>query len=354
VRGVVWNGKIDVTEDLEVRATGPGEVRVRIAAAGVCHSDVSVIEGTIPFPTPLVMGHEGAGVVEEVGSSVTKVKPGDHVVLVTLGHCGQCDACESGHPTHCRDTFGKVFQPFTYKGEPAYMFANTSVFSEYTVVKESQAVVIDPSVPLEAASLIGCGVVTGAGAVWNRAKVGRGDTVAVFGVGGIGLNAVQAAWIAGATRIIAVDANPAKESIARDFGATDFVDARAGDTVAAVKAILPDGVDYSFECVGNPVVLRQAIDILAIGGNCVIIGFPPPTVEASFNVASLNFIDRGILGSRYGSARPHVDIPLVIDLYKQGRFKLDELVTRTYPLEQVESVFSDMAEGKVARGVLVP
>jgi S-(hydroxymethyl)glutathione dehydrogenase/alcohol dehydrogenase len=178
--------------------------------------------------------------------------------------------------------------------------------------------------------------------------------VAVFGVGGIGLNAVQAAWIAGAVRIVAVDANPAKEGIARDFGATDFVDARDGDTVAAVMNILPDGVDHSFECVGHPAVLRQAIDILGWGGNCVIIGVPPPTTEASFRVASLTHIDRGILGSRYGSARPHVDVPIVVDLYRQGRFKLDELVTRTYPLEEVETVFSDMAEGKVARGVLVP
>ncbi|HWC38896.1 MAG TPA: Zn-dependent alcohol dehydrogenase [Acidimicrobiales bacterium] len=354
MKGVVWNGKIDVTEDLEARAPRHDEVRVRIAAAGVCHSDVSVIDGTIPFPTPLVMGHEGAGVVEEVGSGVTKVKPGDHVVLVTLGHCGQCDACESGYPTHCKDTFGKTSQPFTYKGEPAYMFANTSVFAEHTVVKESQAVVIDPAVPLEAASLIGCGVLTGAGAVWNRAKVGRGDTVAVFGVGGIGLNAVQAAWIAGAVRIVAVDANPAKEGIARDFGATDFVDARETDAVAAIKEILPDGVDHSFECVGHPAVLRQAIDILAWGGNCIIIGVPPPTTEASFRVAALTHIDRGILGSRYGSARPHVDVPIVVDLYRQGRFKLDELVTRTYPLEEVETVFADMADGKVARGVLVP
>src|SRR2546421_5281302 len=236
MRGIVFRDKVEVTDAIEVRDPRPNEVVVRIGAAGLCHSDVSVIDGTIPFPTPVVLGHEGAGVVEEVGSAVRKVKIGDHVVLTTLGNCGQCDACDRGQPTHCRETFGKLPRPFTVGGEKAFQFANAGVFSEYTVVNETQAVVIDDSVPLEVACLIGCAVVTGTGAVLNRAKVQPGQTVVVIGAGGIGQSVIQAARIAAAGRIAAVDVNPAKEAAARQFGATEFVDASAtDDVVAAVR-----------------------------------------------------------------------------------------------------------------------
>jgi Zn-dependent alcohol dehydrogenase len=353
MQAIVWTGELEVRTDVELRATEPHEVRVRLHRAGLCHSDVAVLDGTIPFPTPVVLGHEGAGVVEEVGSATTKVKVGDHVVLTTLGNCGQCDACDRGQPTHCRDTMGRLGKPFFVGGAEAYQFANTGVFAESTVVRESQAVVVDKRVPFEAACLIGCAVVTGAGAVMNRAHVQPGQTVAVIGAGGIGLSVVQAARLAGASRIVVVDANPSKEAAALEFGATDFVDASsAQDTVKAVKDLaLKRGVDHAFECVGHPALIRSAIDLLDWGGTCTLLGVPKLGTEASFVVNSL-YNNKSILGCRYGASRPHHDIPLIVQLYLDGRFKLDEMVTRTYPLADIAEAISDLHDGKLNRGVL--
>lgn len=365
MRGIVFNGeKAVLSTAVEVRDPGPTEVKVKIVAAGVCHSDLSVIEGTIPFPTPVVLGHEGAGVVETVGSEVRSVKPGDHVVLTTLAYCGVCGPCVMGQPTRCRSSIGNISQPFTVDGDPAYNFAAASVFADFTVVSAVQAVRIDKDIPLESACLIGCGVLTGVGAVFNRANVQRGDRVAVFGVGGIGLNVIQACRIAGASSIVAVDTLASKEALAREFGATEFVDATHGDAVAKVRELTPNklgtrgggfgagGVDWAFECVGHPAVIRNAVETLDWGGTCVIIGVPPPDAELAAVVTSLTHVDRGIMGCRYGSARPHHDIPLFIDLYRRGQLKLDELVTRTYPLEDFDNVVSDMHAGVLARGVL--
>ena len=214
MRGIVYTGEgVEVTDALEVRGPGPNEVQVRMQAAGVCHSDLSVIDGTIPFPAPAVLGHEGAGIVEAVGDAVRSVKPGDHVVIATLASCGACRACSTGHPTWCKSSLGNISTPFTFKGEPASNFAAASVFSELTVVSEVQAVRIPKDIPLSSACLIGCGVLTGVGAVLNRAKVKPGDTAAVFGVGGVGLNVIQGLRIAGATRIVAVDTVAAKEEL---------------------------------------------------------------------------------------------------------------------------------------------
>jgi Zn-dependent alcohol dehydrogenase len=244
-------------------------------------------------------------------------------------------------------------QPFTLDGEPAWNFAGSSYFSERTVVKEVQAVRIPDDVPLSSACLIGCGVLTGAGAALNRAKIQQGEPVAVFGVGGVGLNAIQGCRIAGAGQIIAVDTVPTKEAYARQFGATDFIDASGGtDVVSAIKDLTRSGVMWSFDCVGHPAVLRNAVDVLDWGGNAVIIGMPPPTAEATFNITQLNYIDRGILGCRYGSSRPRSDVPMLVGLYRSGRLLLDELVSETYPLEQFETVVEDMHGGKLARGVL--
>jgi S-(hydroxymethyl)glutathione dehydrogenase/alcohol dehydrogenase len=250
-------------------------------------------------------------------------------------------------------------------GELAYNFAATSVFCDVTVVAETQAVKIDPSVSLEAACLIGCGVLTGVGAVLNRARVVAGQTAAVFGVGGIGLNVIQGLRVAGASRIIAVDTLAAKEKIARDFGATDFVDASASSSVETIRALLPHstdavrgpadagGVDWAFECVGHPSVLRDAVDVLDWGGNCVIIGVPGQDATLELRINALTHVDRGLLGCRYGSARPHDDIPLMVDLYQRGRLQLDELVTRRYPLEEFETAVADLRAGELARGVLL-
>jgi S-(hydroxymethyl)glutathione dehydrogenase/alcohol dehydrogenase len=353
MRAIVWTGELEVRDDVAVRDPRPHEVRVRIANAGLCHSDVSVIDGTIPFPTPVVLGHEGAGVVEQVGAAVTKVAVGDHVVLTTLGNCGRCDACDRGQPTHCRDTMGRLGRPFTVGGEKAFSFANTGVFTEQVVVAETQAVVIDPEVPLSAACLIGCAVVTGAGAVLNRAKVQPGQTVAVIGAGGIGQSAIQAARIAAAGRIVGIDANPGKEAVARQFGATDFVDAGAvDDPVAAVKDLgLPGGVDHVFECVGHPALIRQGVALLDWGGTLTLLGVPKLGTEASFVVNDL-YNDKSILGCRYGATRPHHDIPLLVSFYKDGRLLLDEMVSQVYPLDQITRALDDLHHGKLNRGVL--
>lgn len=353
MRGLVWTGQLEVRDDVEVRDPHPHEVVVRVANAGLCHSDVSVLDGTIPFPTPTVLGHEGAGVVEAVGDAVRKVQVGDHVVLTTLGSCGQCGACDRGHPTHCRDTIGRLHRPFTVGGERAFQFANAGVFAERTVVAESQAVVIPPEVPLSVACLIGCAVVTGVGAVLNRARVQPGDTVVVFGAGGIGQSVIQGARLAAASRIVTVDANPAKEEVARRFGATDFVDAAAvDDTVAAVRDLgLGDGVDHAFECVGHPALIRAAVDLLDIGGQCVLLGVPTMGTEASFVVSSL-YNDKSILGCRYGATRPHHDIPRYVGFYLDGRLQLDEMVSRVYDLADVQQALDDLHAGALNRGVL--
>ncbi|MFJ5310152.1 Zn-dependent alcohol dehydrogenase [Streptomyces sp. NPDC088350] len=347
MRGVVFDGKqIQVVGDLEVREPGAGEVLVAISAAGLCHSDLSVVDGTIPFPVPVVLGHEGAGVVEAVGVGVTHVAPGDHVALSTLANCGTCAECDRGRPTMCRQAIGRPGQPFTRGGQPVYQFASNSAFAERTVVKAVQAVRIPKDIPMPSAALIGCGVLTGVGAVLNRARVDRGDSVVVIGTGGIGLNVIQGARIAGASRIVAVDANPAKEEAARKFGATDFLKSTEG-----VRDLLPTGADHAFECVGRVELVRQAVDLLDRHGQAILLGTAPATAEASFLVSSM-FLDKSILGCRYGSSRPQRDIPLYTQLYRQGLLLLDELVTRTYPVEDFEKAVGDLEAGRVARGVL--
>lgn len=347
MRGVLFDGtQVQVVDDLEVRDPGPGEVQVAISAAGLCHSDLSVVDGTIPFPVPVVLGHEGAGVVEAVGAGVTHVVPGDHVALSTLANCGTCAECDRGRPTMCRKAIGRPGQPFARGGRPVFQFASNSAFAERTVVKAVQAVRIPKDIPLPSAALIGCGVLTGVGAVLNRARVDRGDSVLVIGTGGIGLNVIQGARIAGALRIVAVDANPAKEAMARQFGATDFL-----GSVEGVRDLLPTGVDHAFECVGRVELIRAAVDLLDRHGQAVLLGVPSATAEASFLVSSM-FLDKAILGCRYGASRPQRDIPIYAELYRQGRLFLDELVTETYPVEDFEKAVGDAEAGKVARGVL--
>ncbi|MEU4210128.1 Zn-dependent alcohol dehydrogenase [Streptomyces sp. NPDC026206] len=353
MRGVIFDGKRpQVVDDLEVRAPAPGEVLVAIAAAGLCHSDLSVIDGTIPYPVPVVLGHEGAGVVEAVGPGVTHVMCGDHVALSTLAGCGVCADCDRGRPTMCRQAIGRPGRPFSRKGQRLFHFASNSAFAERTVVKAVQAIKLPDDVPLIPASLIGCGVLTGVGAVLNRAKVGQGESVLVIGAGGIGLNVLQGARIAGASTVVAVDANPAKGATARLFGATHFIDASAvPDTAAAVREILPTGADHAFECVGDTRLIRTAVDLLDRHGQAVLLGVPPAGAEASFLVSSM-YLDKSILGCRYGSSRPQRDIALYAQLYREGRLMLDELVTRVYPVEDFERAADDVHNRTVARGVL--
>ncbi|MEU8524414.1 MULTISPECIES: Zn-dependent alcohol dehydrogenase [Streptomyces] len=347
MRGVVFDGKEAlVVDDLEIRDPGPGEVLVAIAAAGLCHSDLSVIDGTIPFPPPVVLGHEGAGVVEAVGAGVTHVAPGDHVALSTLASCGACADCDRGRPTMCRKAIGMPGQPFSRGGKPIFQFASNSAFAERTIVKAVQAVKIPADIPLTSAALMGCGVLTGVGAVLNRAKVEPGDTVVVIGTGGIGLNVLQGARIAAASVIVAVDTNPAKEEVALQFGATHFL-----TSADAVRDVLPTGADHVFECVGHTGLVRQAIDLLDRHGQAILLGMTSPKAEATFLPAAM-FLDKSILGCRYGSSRPQRDLALYAELYRQGRLLLDELVTETYPVEDFAKAAEDAHQGRVARGVL--
>lgn len=367
MRGIVWMGEqAEIRNDVEVRAPNHGEVWVRIVAAGVCHSDVSVMDGTIPWPAPSLMGHEGAGIVEAIGPGVTRVKKGDHVVVATVANCGACKWCNIGKPTWCRASIANRTEPFTVNGVAAGNFAATSSFAEITVIKEIQAVPIPDDVPLTSACLIACGVVTGLGSVFNLADVKPGQTAAVFGAGGVGLSAIQALRIKQASRIIVIDANPAKKEIALQLGGTDFIDAREVDDVsAAVRDLLPHsremprgpfgagGVDWSFECVGHPKVLETAIDITDWGGTTVVVGVPGPDARVSVPITHLTQVDRRIIGSRAGAVRAQHDIPMIVDLYKRGQFDLDAMVSQTYPMDDFFTVVHDMHEGKLARGVLV-
>jgi Zn-dependent alcohol dehydrogenase len=344
-------GRAVTIAEVRVKDPGPGEVRIAIKAAGLCHSDLSVIDGSIPYPTPVVLGHEGAGLVDAVGPGVTAVKEGDAVILSTLAHCGRCVACEVGRPTECRNAPNpKDTRPFTLAGEPAYQFANASAFVSQTVVREQCAIAIDPRVPFDRAALIGCGIMTGVGAVLNRARVETGASMAVFGLGGIGLSCVQGGVLAGAARIIAVDVVPTKLELARQLGATHVLDASKDDPIAAIRDLTHGGADYTFEAVGNLDVIRQALDALGAGGALTIVGVPKIGSRLDFVVHAL-YQNKAILGCRYGTARPRRDFPMLADLYLAGRLKIDELITRRYALDEFATALDDLRAGRLARGV---
>jgi len=365
MRGIVYNGKdTNLVTGLELRAPGPRDVIVEIKAAGLCHSDLSYMRGLYPVPSPGVCGHEGAGIVAEVGNAVTHVKPGDHVIIATLAACGFCEYCNDGRPTACRQTLANWSQPFTLAGDPIYNFAATSSFAERTVVRDIQCVKIADDVPLTSAALVGCGVVTGMGAVFNRANVKRGQTAAVFGVGGVGLNVIQALKVEGATTIIAIDTLPEKEALARQFGATHFLDGTRDDIVTAIAELTPwnkemargpfngGGVNWAFDCVAHPAVTWNALEALDWEGTVVVIGVSGQTTEFHGLYGRLTQVDRGIIGCRYGTTSPHRDIPRIIELYRRGEVLLDELVSQTFPVEQWENAVHGLESGTVARGVL--
>ncbi len=354
MRGIVFDGRsLGLVEGLELREPGPGEVEIEILASGVCHSDLSVVNGTIPFPTPVVLGHEGAGIVARCGEGVTSLAVGDPVALATLGQCGACPACDSGRPTLCRETFGKRPQPFRLRGVPHYNFANLSTFAERIVVKANQAIRIPSELPFASAALIGCGVLTGTGAVFHRARVAPGDSVAVVGAGGVGLNVVQAARIAGAHPILVLDTNREREALARRLGATDFLDPRdEADVVAAVKARTGGwGARHVFECVGAKPTMEDAIRMVDWGGNAVLLGVPSAETRVEFLPAA-TFLDITIMGCRYGSSQPQADVRRICELYLAKRLELDALVSRRYALADFEQLIEDMQAGRIARGVL--
>jgi S-(hydroxymethyl)glutathione dehydrogenase/alcohol dehydrogenase len=346
-----------VVDDVQLGAVGPRDVLVRTVAAGLCHSDLHFMEGKYPSPTPLALGHESAGVVEAVGDQVTYVQAGDHVITCLSIYCGNCEHCLTGHLSLCDNRVAVQRLPddpprLRTDGESVFQFADLASFAEQLLVHEHAVVKITKDIPLDRAALVGCGVTTGLGAVFNTAKVEPGTTVAVIGCGGIGLNCIQGARIAGAGRIIAVDRLELKLKMAEQFGATDLVDASAGDPVAQVQEISGGGVHYAFEAIGLKQTAEQAFAMLRRGGVATVIGMIP--IGQTVEVPGFELLyEKRLQGSNMGSNRFRIDMPRYVDLYLQGRLKLDELVSARIGLDEINEGFEAMKGGEVARSVIV-
>lgn len=342
-------------EEVELEGPKSGEVLVDLVGAGVCHSDYHMVAGHLKLPqTPLVMGHEGAGIVSQVGPGVKNFAPGDKVIFSMDKMCGQCRNCTLGRPTLC-ETYGRTYvmpdgtTRFSRDGVPYYHMVGT--FSEQSVVPADQLVKVRDDAPLEKACLIGCAVITGVGSVVNRAKVEKGSIVAVYGCGGVGLNVVQGAVLAGASRIIAVDTVDFKLTKAEEMGATDLVNAEKEDPVKRIVEMTGGGADYAFEVVGFPHLVKQTFESVRLGGAAVMVGVQPAGAEITIDAWGL-MMQRSLIGAYHGDANPRVDFPWLLDLYMDARLKLDELITRYRPLDEVNEAFDDMNKGITARTVL--
>jgi NDMA-dependent alcohol dehydrogenase len=355
---------LEVRDDVEIEPPRAGEVRIRMGASGVCHSDLSIQNGTLyGGPAPLVCGHEGAGVVEEVGDGVTGLGPGDHIVVSWVPQCGQCYFCLRGQPNLCEagataTMAGSLLDGttrLTSRGGPLFQMAATGTFSEVAVIPAMSAVKIDPDVDLKVAALVGCGVLTGAGAAMNTARIEKGDTVAVVGCGGVGLNVIQGARVAGAERIIAVDMVDSKLELARQFGATDTVNAGQRDAVSTVIDLTDQrGADVGFEVIGLQVTIEQTINMTRRGGQAILVGVPPLDVMVTLPaMIGLIVQEKTVKGCWYGSSDVRRDVPRLIDLYRKGDLKLDELISREIKLEGINEAFEAMKTGEVARSVVV-
>ena len=349
-------GKPLAIEDIAIDKPGPREVLVKTAAAGVCHSDLHFVEGLYPYRLPVVLGHESAGVVEEVGEDVTYVEPGDHVITCLSAFCGHCEACTTGHPSICdgRETRRRRDQPpRLHQSERAVQqFANLSSFAEQMLIHEHALVKIRNDMPLDKAALVGCSVTTGVGAVHNTAKVEVGSTVAVIGCGGVGLSCINGAAIAGAGRIIAVDRVSSKLDLAREFGATSVVDTTQGDTVEQIKEMTGGGVHFAFEAVGLKQTTEQAFGMLRPGGAAIVIGMVPYGTKIEIHAADF-LQEKKLLGCAMGSNRFRVDMPRYVDFYLAGRLKLDNLVAKHIKLDQVNDALDELKTGEVARSVIL-
>jgi S-(hydroxymethyl)glutathione dehydrogenase / alcohol dehydrogenase len=344
-------------EQLELDPPRAGEVQVRFAASGVCHSDLHVAQGIHPTSLPVVLGHEGAGVVEEVGPGVAGLEAGDHVLLTWLPYCGHCRECVRGRPNICENTawYDATLEDGTCRfhldGQPVHHY-NTSSFAERSIVPARTAVKIDSSLPLAELALMGCAVMTGVGAVLNTARVRPGDTVAVVGCGGVGLNVVQGARIAGAGVIVAVDVVASKLGLARELGASAAVDASRGDPVEAVREVVPGGVDFAFEALGRPETISTAMALTSRGGQAVLIGMAPPDARVGLDALTTTLEERCVRGSWYGSCVPLRDVPMLVELYREGRLRLDPLITPC-SLDDVNDAFARMQAGETARSVIL-
>jgi S-(hydroxymethyl)glutathione dehydrogenase / alcohol dehydrogenase len=357
MRAAIFNevGKeiVDIYDDVEVADPGPGEVKVKIHAAGVCHSDLSAMNGTLPQPAPAVLGHEGAGEIVAVGDGVTQVAVGDHVIVAWTPPCGVCRACLRGQANLCVQIFFNIAGAARFKrgDQPVFGFAGTGTFAEEMVVPQQGVVKIADDVPYDIGALIGCGVTTGVGAALNTAKVEPGSSVVVFGAGGVGIAAIQGARVAGAAEIVAVDMVESKLKDALRFGATRGVKPDEVDA-ANMEINAGEGFDYAFECIGLPQTIRAAYDAARRGGTAVIVGAGSSSANVEFNCFELFFMEKRLLGSYYGSADVRREFARLIDLWKAGRLDLDGMISARLDLSQAQEAFDAMKRGEIIRQVL--
>ncbi|MBW2315877.1 MAG: Zn-dependent alcohol dehydrogenase [Deltaproteobacteria bacterium] len=347
-------------EEVTVESPGPGEVMVKIEACGVCASDAAALSGKMPLPPPLILGHEGCGIIEELGEGIADLEVGDKVLMSFIPQCGCCRFCADGEGQLC-DDHAKVY--FTLPdgttrakdgaGNPLFIFSGCGCMAQYTTVVRNSVVKIDSDLPSDKACLVACGVLTGVGAALNTAKVKAGSTAAVFGVGGIGLNVVQGCAIAGAEKIIAVDLEDKKLEMAQQFGATHTVNPNNGDPVAQIHEITGGGSDYAFECIGLGPVVLQAFAATRKGGHAVVVGVSAPTEMVPIPAIALTTQEKHLSGSWFGSGVPRRDYPRLLNLYRSNRLKLDELVTNTYSVDDAQQAFDDLKAGLNARGVIL-
>jgi S-(hydroxymethyl)glutathione dehydrogenase/alcohol dehydrogenase len=344
-------------EDVSVDRPAAREVLVRTIATGVCHSDLHVLEGSLPNALPTILGHEPAGIVEAVGAEVRHVAPGDHVIGCLSAFCGVCEYCVTGRPHLCEGQ--ATMRPpherprLAKDGEAIVQFAHLSAFAERMLVHENALVRIRPDVPLDRVALIGCGVTTGLGAVFHRARVVAGTTAVVIGCGGIGLSVIQGCRVAGAGRIVAVDTMAWKLELATRLGATDVVDAAEGNPVPRVVELTSGGVDYAFEAIGNPATVRQAVRMTRKGGTIVMIGVVPAGTSVELPGADIVLREKTVLGCMMGSNRFRIDMPRYVELYRSGQLRLDEMISARLPLAGVNDAFAALRSGTAARSVIV-
>lgn len=346
-------------EQLQLEDPRSDEVLVRVVAAGMCHTDMVVRDQVYPVPQPIVLGHEGAGVVEKVGGSVSKVQPGDHVVL-TFMSCGSCRMCQQGRPANCINFNAHNFSGARADGSGSLRdehgpihdhFFGQSSFGTFAVANERNVVKVPKTAPLELLGPLGCGIQTGAGAVMNALKIGPGASFAAFGAGAVGLSAVMAARAVGATTIIAVDVVPARLALAKEIGATHAVDAKQNDPVGAIKAITDGGVQFTLETTAVPEVVRQAIDALGVRGTCGIVGAAPPGTEVKIDVTEFMQMSKTVYGIIEGDSVPEIFIPQLLDLHLQGRFPFDKL-TKFYPFDSINEAASDSERGLTVKPII--